>query len=351
MASLGRQVPKWHRPLALSWACLAKQTPHLREQKQMSPSLFCKLTTAPSRGSLQEFSSVRPKKYVQEPEYRTRLVQCLHEEQKTCVGPEALEPEKVISSLQDMGFAEAHINSLLSIQPSVHPRQLLDIISELLLLGLNPEPVFNALKKNPRLLKLSTMQMKKRSSYLRKLGLGEGKLRRVLDICPEVFTMHQQDIDNVVKVLKEKCLFSVQHITDILHRCPSVLQEDPNELEYKFQYAYFRMGLTHLDIVRTDFLQYAITKIKQRHIYLERLGRYQTPDKKGQTQIPNPSLKNIFRVSEAEFLTRTACSSVEEFKVFKKLLDQEEEKFESHASEEKEEEEEEEEEDEEEELL
>lgn len=144
----------------------------------MNPSLFCKLTTAPSRGSLQESSSVRPKTYVQEPEYRTRLVQCLHEEQKTCVSPEALEPEKVISSLQDMGFAEAHINSLLSIQPSVHPRQLLDIISELLLLGLNPEPVFNALKKNPQLLKLSTMQMKKRSSYLRKLGLGEGIMQQ-----------------------------------------------------------------------------------------------------------------------------------------------------------------------------
>ncbi|EDL39965.1 MTERF domain containing 2, isoform CRA_a [Mus musculus] len=344
MASLGRQVPEWHRLLALSWACLVRQTPHLREQKQMSPSLSCKLTTVPGRGSFQEFSSITPQKCMQEPENRTRLVQCLHEEQKPCVDPESLEPEKVIRSLQDMGFAEAHIHSLFSIQPSVHPQQLLGIVSELLLLGLNPEPVFNALKKNPQLLKLSNMQMKRRSSYLRKLGLGEGKLKRVLSVCPEVFTMHQRDIDRVVKVLREKCLFTAQHITDVLHRCPTVLQEDPNELEYKFQYAYFRMGLTHLDIVRTNFLQYSITKIKQRHIYLERLGRYQTPDKKGQTQIPNPSLRNILRVSEAEFLARTACSSVEEFQVFKKLLDQEEEEeSESHASEEEEEEEEEEE--------
>lgn len=47
--------------------------------------------------------------------------------------------------------------------------------------------------------------------------------------------MRQQDIDNIVKVLKEKCLFTAQHITDILHRCPAVLQKDPSELEYKFQ--------------------------------------------------------------------------------------------------------------------
>lgn len=137
--------------------------------------------------------------------------------------------------------------------------------------------------------------------------------------------MRQRDVDDVVQVLKEKCLFTVQQVTEILHRCPSVLQEDPSELEYKFQYAYFRMGIKHLDIVRTEFLKYSFTKIKQRHVYLERLGRYQTPDKKGQTQVANPSLKDFLRVSEAEFLAKTACSSAEEFEVFKKLLAQEEE--------------------------
>lgn len=93
------------------------------------------------------------------------------------------------------------------------------------------------------------------------------------------------------------------------------------------------MGLKHSDVVRTDFLQYSITKIRQRHTFLERLGRYQTPDKKGQTQIPNPLVKDILRVSEAEFLSRTACSSTEEFEVFKKLLArEEEEKSESYLS-------------------
>lgn len=47
--------------------------------------------------------------------------------------------------------------------------------------------------------------------------------------------MHQKDIDRIVKVLREKCLFTVQQVTEILHRCPSVLREDPGELEYKFQ--------------------------------------------------------------------------------------------------------------------
>ncbi|XP_026901471.1 transcription termination factor 4, mitochondrial isoform X1 [Acinonyx jubatus] len=324
MAALGRQVFDWHRLIPLTWAHVARQTP-LGEQKRTSASLLCLLTTASNGGGLQKVSCVEPKKYVGEPECRTDLTPDPLEKQRTPVAGGFLERENVISALLDMGFSDIHVNELLSMWPSVPPQQLLDIISELILLGLNPEPVYVALKKSPELLKLPIMQMRKRSSYLRKLGLGEGKLKTVLLCCPEIFTMHQRDVDSIVGVLKEKCLFTVQQVTRILHRCPYVLQEDPGELEYKFQYAYFRMGVKHADVVRTDLLQYSITKIKQRHVFLERLGRYQTPDKKGQTQVPNPLLKDILRVSEAEFLARTACSSAEEFEVFKKLFAREEE--------------------------
>ncbi|XP_070278692.1 transcription termination factor 4, mitochondrial isoform X1 [Myotis yumanensis] len=331
MAALGRQVLDWHRLISLSWASISRQTPHFGEQKRATASLLRKLTTASSGGALKGLPHVQPRKYVQELECRTSLTQCLLEKQRAPVDGGSSEREEVISSLLDMGFTDVHVQELLSIQPSPHPQQLLAVISKLILLGVNPEPVCVALKKSPQLLKLPIIHMEKRSSYLRKLGIGEGKLKRVLHCCPEIFTMHQRDIDRIVKVLREKCLFTVQQVAEILHRCPYVLREDPGELEYKFQYAYFRMGVNHSDMVRTDFLQYSITKIRQRHTFLERLGRYQTPDKKGQTQIPNPLVKDILRVSEAEFLSRTACSTAEEFEVFKKLLArEEEEEYESH---------------------
>ncbi|EFB16583.1 hypothetical protein PANDA_012297, partial [Ailuropoda melanoleuca] len=314
----------WHRLVPLTWSHVARQTHH-GEQKRTSASLLCKLTTASNGGGLENLSHVESRKYVLEPECRTSLIPCPLEKQRTAVAPGFIEREKVVRSLLDMGFSDIHINELLCLWPSMHPQQLLDIISELILLGLNPEPVYVALKRSPQLLKLPVTHVRRRSGYLRKLGLGEGKLKTVLLCCPEIFTMHQRDVDSIVGVLKEKCLFTVQQVTRILHRCPFVLREDPGELEYKFQYAYFRMGVKHADVVRTDFLQYSITKIKQRHVFLERLGRYQTPDKKGQTQVPNPLLKDILRVSEAEFLARTACSSAEEFEVFKKLLAREEE--------------------------
>ena len=62
-----------------------------------------------------------------------------------------------------------------------------------------------------------------------------GKLKRVLHCCPEVFTMHHRDLESIVRVFREKCLFTARQVTEILHRCPHVLQADPDELEYKFQ--------------------------------------------------------------------------------------------------------------------
>ncbi|XP_040087957.1 transcription termination factor 4, mitochondrial [Oryx dammah] len=324
MAALGRQVFDWHRLTPLTWALLTRQTPQPGGQKRTTAFLLRKLMTVSNGGGLEESSFVKPQECAQKPEQRAGLI-----EQRTPVLQ-----EKFVSSLLDMGFSDVHVNELLSIQPGTHPQQMLDIISELIVLGLNPEPVCVALKKSPQLLKLPVMQMKKRSSYLRKLGLGEGKLKRVLYCCPDIFTMRQRDIEVVVGVLKEKCLFTVKQVTEILHRCPYVLREDPGELEYKFQYAYFRMGIRHADIVKTDLLQHSMAKTKQRHMFLERLGRYQTPDKKGQTQVPNPLLKDILRVSEAEFLARTAVSSAEEFEVFKKLLAREEEESEGGAADE-----------------
>ncbi|XP_006875292.1 PREDICTED: mTERF domain-containing protein 2 [Chrysochloris asiatica] len=312
-----------HRPMPLTWARIARPPFGLGEQRR-TPVLR-QLTTASSGWSLGESPCLKSREHTQEPEHRPRLSARLLEKPRSPVGGGAVGLEMVTTSLLDMGFSDAHVGELLSIQPAPSPQQLLTLTAELILLGVNPGPVCVILKKSPQLLKLPAKQVKKRSSYLRKLGLCEGKLKRLLYCCPEIFTLNQRELDVIIRVLGEKCLFTVQQVTEVLSRCPYILLGDPDELEYKFQYAYFRMGIKHSDVVRTDFLQYSLTKIKQRHMYLERLGRYQTPDKKGQTQLPNPFLKDIFRVSEAEFLAKTARSSVEEFEVFKKLLAREEE--------------------------
>nr|KAF6450698.1 mitochondrial transcription termination factor 4 [Molossus molossus] len=243
MAALGRQVLDWHRLVPLTWAGIARQTPRLGEQERAPAPLLRKLTTASSGGGgLVGLPRVEPRKDVQKPECWTSLARCHLHKQRAPVEGGSLEREEVIRALLDMGFSDVHAQELLSIQPSPHPRQLLDIVSELILLGVNPEPVCVALKKSPQLLKLPVMHVKKRSAYLRKLGLEEGKLKRVLHCCPEVLTMSQRDIDSIVRVLREKCLFTAQQVTEVLHRCPQLLREAPGEVEYKFQKLSFWPG-------------------------------------------------------------------------------------------------------------
>lgn len=76
--------------------------------------------------------------------------------------------------------------------------------------------------------------------------------------------------------------------------------------------------------MKSGFFQASLAELKNRSIFLERLGLYQTPDKKGQTQIVNPKLKTLIRASETDFVTKVACSTIEEYEVFKKLLAREE---------------------------
>lgn len=84
------------------------------------------------------------------------------------------------------------------------------------------------------------------------------------------------------------------------------------------------MGVRQKEMVKARLFQMPFAELRNRHIFLERRGLYETPHK-GQTQISNPKLKDILQLPEKEFLASMAYSTPEEFEVFKKLLAREEE--------------------------
>lgn len=105
----------------------------------------------------------------------------------------------------------------------------------------------------------------------------------------------------------------------ILHTCTYVFAIPSTHVQFLSfsQFAYFRMGIKQREMVKAGYFQASLTEIKNRFVFLERLGCYQT-DQKGQIQVVK--LKSIIRASESDFVTKIACSSVEEYKIFKKLL-------------------------------
>ncbi|MGH0152353.1 UNVERIFIED_CONTAM: hypothetical protein FKN15_022282 [Acipenser sinensis] len=233
--------------------------------------------------------------------------------------------EETIRSLMDLGFTEDQVIQLCEGASSqTHPlsTQGLSTLSTLTTLGLNPSSILRVLEKCPELSRINGNQLQQRIDSLRKLGLLEGSLQRVVSHCPHILTLTPKRLGTAVRFLREECQFTGQQVTEILRTAPTTLLEENRQLQYKFQYAYFRMGIRHTDMVKSGLFRVPLEEIRARHVFLERLGVYETPDKKGQTRIINPKLKDFLGASE-DFLTKVARASPDEFEVFRKLLTRE----------------------------
>lgn len=86
------------------------------------------------------------------------------------------------------------------------------------------------------------------------------------------------------------------------------------------QYVYFRMGVKQAQMVKSRLFRHTLDDVRCRHMFLERQGLYQTPDKKGQTTIINPKLDSIINVDQETFVADVAQASAEEYDVFQRLL-------------------------------
>ncbi|XP_028987564.1 transcription termination factor 4, mitochondrial [Betta splendens] len=232
--------------------------------------------------------------------------------------------ELSLHSLRDMGFTDIQAQqiweSVSAIRGSSAAKQAMSTLTVLFGLGLNPSSVLKLLQKCPEVYTIKDSQLQKRIGNLRKVGLVEGSLQRVVAHYPQILTVPVKTVKNVALFLREKCLFTSQQVTDILRDCPAIVHEDLAQVEYKFQYVYFRMGVKQTEMVKARLFRITLDEVRCRHCFLERRGLYQTPDKKGQTAIINPKLESIFKADQDTFLTEVAKASIEEYDVFQRLL-------------------------------
>ncbi|XP_067308732.1 transcription termination factor 4, mitochondrial [Pseudorasbora parva] len=230
-----------------------------------------------------------------------------------------------LSSLLEMGFSETQAEKMHEGATKSRGKHVPSVLTALFLLGLNPSRILKIMQKCPEVYSLKAADLHQRLDHLRKMGLVEGSLQRMISHYPKVMVLPIKRVNMVSRLLREKCLFTVLQVTDILRESPEILEEDLAQLEHKFQYAYFRMGVRHAEMVKAKLFRLSLSELRCRHSFLERRGLYQTPDKKGQTLIVNPPLKDVLCVSEETYLTQVAMATVEEFHVFCKLEAREQE--------------------------
>ncbi|XP_077579856.1 transcription termination factor 4, mitochondrial [Stigmatopora nigra] len=243
-------------------------------------------------------------------------------------------PELPLSSLLDMGFtppqAEEIYQSLSKVRNGSATKNRSSTLMVLFMLGFNPSSVGKILTKCPDLYNIDQSLLKQRIDNLRKLGLVEGSLQRVVSHYPAILATSVKAVKYKTVFLKEKCLFTMQQVTEILRDSPAIVHEDQDQLEYKFQYVFFRMGIKQAQMVKHKLFRSTLEELRWRHSFLERRGLYQTPDKNGQTLIVNPKLDSIINVDLESFLARAAGASAEEYVVFQKLLAREWQEEERH---------------------
>ncbi|XP_076000563.1 transcription termination factor 4, mitochondrial [Genypterus blacodes] len=227
-------------------------------------------------------------------------------------------------SLLDMGFTDQQAVQVQTVCSAARGgKHALSALTALFVLGLNPSSVLKLLEKCPQLCNMKESQLQHRIGNLRKLGLLEGSLQRVVAHYPQILTVPVKTIKHMVLFLREKCLFTVQQVRDILRDSPAIVQEDQGQLEYLFQYIYFRMGVKQAGMVKSGLFRFTLDEVRCRHCFLERRGQYQTPDKKGQTSIVNPKLDSILHVNQDAFLSDVAKATAEEYDVFQRLISRE----------------------------
>uniref|UniRef100_A0A8C2GJU4 Mitochondrial transcription termination factor 4 n=1 Tax=Cyprinus carpio TaxID=7962 RepID=A0A8C2GJU4_CYPCA len=230
-----------------------------------------------------------------------------------------------LCSLLKMGFSETQAKEMHEGATKSRGKHVQSVLTALLLLGLNPSSILKIMQKCPEVYSLKGADLQQRIDHLRKMGLVEGSLQRMISRYPKVMLLPVKRVNMVSRLLREKCLFTIHQVTDILRDSPEVLEQDLSQLEYKFQYAYFRMGVRQPEMVKAKLFRLSLSELRCRHCFLEQRGLYQTPDKKGQTLILNPPLKDILCVSEETYLVQVAMADADEFHVFRKLMAREQE--------------------------
>uniref|UniRef100_A0A8C5PV61 Mitochondrial transcription termination factor 4 n=1 Tax=Leptobrachium leishanense TaxID=445787 RepID=A0A8C5PV61_9ANUR len=232
---------------------------------------------------------------------------------------------RAAQELLDLGFSEEQAEKIQSLIPRKGDlQQRLSCVRELLLIGMNNEKMLKMLEASPEIFKLSSKEIRGRAETLRSLGLGEGSLQVSLSRCPSILSMSRTQVLAAVQRLKHRCKFSTQQVSKILHTTPETLTHDPKYLEEVFQYVYFRMGGKQKDMLASGLFLTSLNEVKVRHQFLERLGLFLPPDRKGQCPASNPKMKDIFKPSEKDFLEGVAQSSPEEFHTFRKIVQREE---------------------------
>ncbi|KAJ1345984.1 hypothetical protein KIN20_000639 [Parelaphostrongylus tenuis] len=141
---------------------------------------------------------------------------------------------------------------------------------------------------------------------------------RVVRKCPAIlFARDPLEMRKLVEALGG--FFSRREITAIVQTAPEVLLKNIEELEEKYEYIFFHMCIEGDEFKEcTNWAVMNLEDIMMRHEFLMKTGRYTTPDPKHpQKKMENPRLHQILDSSDDHFAVQVAGVTSEEWAVYR----------------------------------
>ena len=154
---------------------------------------------------------------------------------------------------------------------------------------------------------------------LRNLGFRERAIQKLLANNPEIFTIPKRELR--VRIDDLQMLFKTIDVIRLVLRSPNVLTDSWKDIEDKYFYVGEQMGIGTKEMMKSSVFQHSLTHIRNRHLFLERAGLYEKPDKHGATLNVNPSLRHIVDTADNVFAMIHAKMDTEDYHIFAKMME------------------------------
>ncbi|XP_013888655.1 transcription termination factor 3, mitochondrial isoform X2 [Austrofundulus limnaeus] len=269
--------------------------------------------------------------YVDKSETLTKLVQLgvslWKLEQRPYVGTMLLkmdfsrDVEPRLMFLKQIGVEDSCLSHIITHNPFILNMDLEDLqtrVNYLRSKKFDAETVAAMVSKAPYLLNFSVMRLDNRLGfYQRQLKLSPTKTRNIVSRLPRLLCGSLEPVKENLKVCRLELGFREDEIKDIVIAVPKVLTANKKKLTQIFDYVHNTMKVPHLLIIK--FPQVFNTKflrIKERHLFLEYLGKAQYDP----TQPSYIALDRLVSLPDETFCTDLALATLEDFNLFQKTL-------------------------------
>ncbi|CAG4968012.1 unnamed protein product [Colias eurytheme] len=182
----------------------------------------------------------------------------------------------------------------------------------------NLQQIKHIISKNPFWLMYSTIRIDKRLGFFQSsFGLTGREVRELATKQPRLITYNLHHIRTNTFVIKEEMGFTEAETKTIILNKPKLFMLNQRSLLERFNYIHNTIEIPHEIILKNlNVLEYRNFIVKQRHLFLKKLGRAQY----------NPTQENYVPITalcvdtDVEFCKKYAKSNVDDFNTFLKTL-------------------------------